>query len=168
MGFCYTTGNLDKLTVDGNSPFKLFTEEFEHFRLDTGEIEVSTGSRDVPEGIGIEEEKLRGPIEEKEKSKTVGKGRTSRRAASTKSREKNTDRITHETVLVDPMTKEEISKTFDLNENGEKRYDNLGEPAYIVRDHWFRIKAKLFWKDAPKEEGTANKSKNKKKNGFGM
>ena len=68
-----------------------------------------------------------------------------------------------ETVLVDPMTDEEISKTFDLvtldeaNANpdlternvGEREVDRFGNPKFIVRDHWFRIKAKFLWKDAP-------------------
>ena len=151
--------NLDKLAADGNSPFKLFTKEFEHFRLDTGEVEIN--ANDMPEGIGIKEEKLRGPIEEK--SNTISKDRANRQGASAKSGAKNSDRIISEKVLLDPMTKEEISKTFDLDEIGEKKYDDLGKPTYIVRDHWFRIKAKILWKNAPKED----KEKNKKKKIFG-
>jgi hypothetical protein len=70
------------------------------------------------------------------------------------------DRITVEKVLIDPMTSEEMSKTFDLvtqeeidgdpskseRDLGKKKYTDFGQPKYIVKDHWFRVKAKFVWK----------------------
>jgi len=74
------------------------------------------------------------------------------------------DRITAEAVLVDPMTEEEMSKTYDIitQENlathpewsekdiGRKKYDSFGKERFIERDSWFRIQAKFVWKNAPK------------------
>ena len=144
--------NLDKLAADGNSPFKLFAKEFEHFRLDTGVVELDVKTADMPGGIGIIEEKARGPADEKDESESGKTGRVARVTTGTRTRTGADTRITSESVLIDPMTKEEISKTYDLNEKGEIKYDELGEPIYIVRDHWFRIRAKLLWKDAPEKD----------------
>jgi type IV pilus assembly protein PilM len=74
------------------------------------------------------------------------------------------DRITTEMVLVDPMTDEEISKTYDLytpqdvasnpelseKDIGRKKYNSYGKEQFIERDSWFRIQAKFIWKGAPK------------------
>jgi len=57
-----------------------------------------------------------------------------------------------ELVLVDPMTKEVISKTAVLDENGKPKLDRTGNALYEVNDHWFVLNFKLVWKDAPKEE----------------
>ncbi len=54
-----------------------------------------------------------------------------------------------EPVLVDPMTKEVISKVAKL-ERGKKKLDRLGNVIYEVNDHWFVLNAKFVWKDAPK------------------
>lgn len=73
------------------------------------------------------------------------------------------DRIIVESVLVDPMTDEEMSKTFDLitpqdvetnpemsdKDLGRKKYDSYGKEKYIERDKWFRVQAKFVWKGAP-------------------
>ena len=43
----------------------------------------------------------------------------------------------------------------DINETqlGMIKFNPLTQdPQYIVRDHWFRIKAKFVWKDAPEKE----------------
>ena len=86
--------------------------------------------------------------------------RTNRRSGF---RNQSQDIIYAEDVLVDPMTNEEISRTYDiitqeeidsnpeLNEKdlGKKKINKLtGKELFIDRDHWFRIKAKFIWKDA--------------------
>ena len=71
------------------------------------------------------------------------------------------ERIFTELVLVDPMTQEEISRTYDIilqddiRQNPELtdrdrrgQTDSLGTEQYIERDHWFRIQLKFIWKDA--------------------
>ena len=74
------------------------------------------------------------------------------------------DRVYVETVLVDPMTNEEMSTVFDIitdedvandpalseKDIGNKKYDTMdNEPLLIERDYWFRVKAKFRWKGAP-------------------
>ena len=66
---------------------------------------------------------------------------------------RGSDRLVEsEEVLIDPMTGEEMSKTFKLDENGVKQFDSYGDEIVINRDHWFRIKAKFLWEDAPKDD----------------
>ncbi len=59
-----------------------------------------------------------------------------------------------ETVLVDPMTREIISKVPEYDEHGRKKIDRVGSVIYTVNDHWFRLSCKFIWKDAPKSTGT--------------
>jgi hypothetical protein len=129
--------NLNKY-FDGNSPFELFNKgKIQHFSLEQDVIDMSTEKQTrMPAGIGVLETKVRGSVEE---SKDAGGNKSFRNDAA--------DRIMTEAVLLDPLTKEEISKTFDLDSNGRKKLDSFGKPVYIERDKWFRIKAKFLWKD---------------------
>jgi type IV pilus assembly protein PilM len=131
--------NLNRF-FDGNSPFELFNKgKIEHFRIEQGVIDVSVtdNSGRVPAGIGILETKVRGNVEEQ----------TGPAGAARGGRADSGDSVLAEIVLVDPLTKEEMSKTFDLDSSGRKKFDNFGQPVYIERDRWFRIKAKFLWKD---------------------
>ncbi len=133
--------------------------DIQHFKLETGEVDFESG--DMPAGIGMLEEKTRVPLEDEEKE-TRGRRRTAARVSRTDRKE----RIEFEEVLVDPMTGEEISKTYDLvtPEEAEKNpkmteidigkieYDQFDEPKFIIRDHWFRVSAKLLWKGDPSAE----------------
>ena len=53
--------------------------------------------------------------------------------------------------MIDPMTKEIISKVAQLDEDGKEKFDNRGEVIYEVNDHWFILDVKFIWKDAPKK-----------------
>ena len=118
--------SLDEI-FDGNSPFKLYRKaDVQHFKLETGEVEYDS---DMPTGIGIEE-----LIKDSTK-----KGRTKDRTDS------------GELVLIDPMTKEVISKVPVLDEHGMKKMDRSGV-IYEVNDNWFILDLKFVWKDAPVEE----------------
>ncbi len=55
-------------------------------------------------------------------------------------------------VLIDPMTKEIISKIALKDSRGKQKVDRLGQPIYEVNDHWFVLNAKFIWKDAPSED----------------
>jgi type IV pilus assembly protein PilM len=59
-----------------------------------------------------------------------------------------------ERVLIDPMTKEVISKLPLKDEMGRDRLDNKGKRVYQVADHWFVLKFKLRWRQAPASEST--------------
>lgn len=110
--------------VDGNSPFELFEKTNpDHFKYQFGE--VIAGDNQMPPGIGI-------PDTEQEMVAT-----TSRRSSSN----------TAET-LIDPMSKEIISKVAELDEYGNRKLDQ-GMPASQVNDHWFFLNFKFLWKDVP-------------------
>jgi len=110
--------------VDGNSPFKLYKKaEVEHFKLQTGEVALDA---EIPAGIGFGD--VRFEKTKKAKSKEGG-----------------------ELVLIDPMTKEIISKVAELDEDGREKIDRSGNVVYKANDHWFTLSVKFTWKDAPKE-----------------
>ena len=71
------------------------------------------------------------------------------------------------------MTKEEISKTYDIvtqddiaanpdwtdKHLGMKKTNPMtNQPLFIEHDHWFRIRAKFVWKDAPVIEQAGQES----------
>jgi hypothetical protein len=140
-------------------PFELFGKhELDHFAVETGWVDVS--SKDMPPGIGELKEIERVPAES-------GTKQNRRRTVSRR------DFVYSEQVLVDPMTGEEISKTYDIytqedinrdpelteKDLGRKKFNRLtGEELRIERDQWFRIKAKFVWKDAPGEKKSDRKS----------
>ncbi|MCX5632524.1 MAG: type IV pilus assembly protein PilM [Phycisphaerae bacterium] len=139
--------NLNQL-FDVNSPFELFQKnKIEHFKFETGLVDLQ--DQQMPQGIGVNQTKTRVTLDESAASDS----RKSTRTYST--RGQDADLVASEVVLVDPLTKEEISRTFDLDEKGRKKYDTFGQPLYIERDRWFRIKAKFIWKDTRGQQGQA-------------
>jgi hypothetical protein len=60
-----------------------------------------------------------------------------------------------EEVLIDPMTKETISKVAKLDERGRAQLDESGNFVYEVNDHWFTLNAKFVWRDSPKNKTPA-------------
>jgi type IV pilus assembly protein PilM len=123
-GFVTRLMHLDDI-VDGNSPFKLYKKaEIEHFNLQIGEVGLDV---EMPAGIGVVDTRL---------EKTIRQGRVA--AAGS------------EQALIDPMTKEVISKVAEVDEFGKPKFDRSGKPVYKVNDHWFILSAKFAWKDAPK------------------
>ncbi len=136
-GFITRLIHFNKLFKKGR--FKLFDKDsVSSFVFEQGEVDLN--SADMPDGIG---EKVR-----------VVRVHSKGPSPNTRSRSRNgsSDRILEEDVLIDPMTGEEISKVAVIDETGLKQFDKSGEEKYIVRDHWFRIKAKFTWKDAPEEK----------------
>ena len=114
---------------DGNSPFELYERtKIEHFGLETGDVDWGA---DMPVGIGIFEDAGFGK---------VGKVRRG---------------VGGKQVLIDPQTREVISKVAGLDEHGTEKIDRMGNVVYEVNDHWFVLNFKLVWKDAPKEQAVA-------------
>jgi type IV pilus assembly protein PilM len=111
--------------VNWKNQFELYKKaDIEHFKLETGEVDLAAA---MPEGIGLEEDI---------KSENVKKAERG---------------DSDEQVLIDPMTREIISKVPELDENGKKRTDRAGKVVYKSNDHWFKLDIKFVWKDAPKE-----------------
>ncbi|MHC5060259.1 MAG: pilus assembly protein PilM [Planctomycetota bacterium] len=147
--------NLSKIMP--GAPFELLEKSVTHFKCESGEIQI--GATDMPAGIGVERDIERVPKKD-ETSKAIKS--TFGRGGGLSMNEK----VSVEKVLIDPMTSEEMSKTFDLitqeevdadpdkteRDLAKKKYTDFGEPKYIVRDHWFRLKAKFLWKSAAVEK----------------
>lgn len=160
--------NLTKLFP--NIPFELYKKgDITHFKVETGRVDVK--STTMPAGIGVIKEIERVPKELVQPTagaaRGVGAGGLMDEmmmgmggAAAGRAQE----RVTSETVLVDPMTQEEISKTYDIytqeevsrnpelsdKDRGRKKLTAFGEEQFIERDYWFRIQVKFLWKDAAK------------------
>ncbi len=167
--------NLEKLFP--NSPFVLFNKhQIEHFSVVTGLVDLE--DTDMPQGIGIEKKIERVPnptgrtVTQTTRRTTMrprggdlmgemgrGMGKTAR----------GPEFVYTEDVLVDPMTNEEMSRTYDIvtqkdidadpeldeQDLGQKKTADFGDEwKFIERDQWFRIQAKFVWKDAPKVEAT--------------
>jgi len=60
--------------------------------------------------------------------------------------------------LVDPLTREVINSHPALNEYGRPVLDRLGRPVLKENDHWYVLKLKLIWRDAPVEEESGSSS----------
>jgi type IV pilus assembly protein PilM len=138
--------NLDKI-FDGNCPFELFQKDkIEHFKLETGFVDPM--DQQMPEGIGIQQIKTR--VIDDELAATASS--TTKPTRNRTANPTESEFVKNETVLIDPLTKEELSKTYDLDDKGRKKYDAFGQPLYIERDRWFRIKAKFLWKDVLQQQ----------------
>ncbi len=113
-------------------PFELYEKtSIEHFNLEKGEVVVGGLT---PLGIGIEQSRRT------ESSRSVQPGRRSRISATGLT----------DTVLVDPLTDEVISKVPRRDSLGVPVTDKEGKTVYEVNDHWFVLRAKFRWKEAPK------------------
>ena len=143
-------------------PFELYEKEkIEHFKEDWGLVDQSDPL--MPSGIGIEKEVERVPSDQAgvvtDRTMPVGAslvGAGGRMAVNPDAK------VTRELVLFDPMTNEEISKTFDIvteedvrtnpeyteNDLGKKKLTAFREVKYIERDSWFRIQAMFRFEEA--------------------
>ena len=141
-------------------PFELFRKhEVDHFSVETGFVIADKPSKDQPSGIGVSKE-----IERVPQDPDANRNRGTMGVRS--------DFVYSEQVLVDPMTGEEISKTYDIytqedidrdpeltqKDLGRKKFNKFTQEKYIKRDQWFRIKAKFVWKDAPGEKKSGTKA----------
>ena len=162
-GFITRLANLDTI-VDGNSPFELYNRaDARHFKLEVGEVEAREArggidTVDMLKGIGIEE--IRYEQSRAAGSRTMSQGMSAARMAAARmaaarmpgarmSGAMGSD-LRAVTVLIDPMTKEVISKVADFDDDGKIKLDGSGKPVYKVNDSWFILNLKFAWKDAPK------------------
>ena len=137
-------------TLFPGCPFELFNKhEITHFKVETGLVDLD--STEMPFGIGVQKDVERVTPD---LISPTGRGGNTR----------GSDFVDTETVLLDPMTGEEISKTYDIiaqrdvdsnpdwtdRDLGRKKRTPFNEYIFIERDQWFRIHAKFVWTDAPK------------------
>ncbi len=123
-GFITRLAHLDDMAEDAKSPFELYKkEDSEQFGLEIKEVTIDG---EMPEGIGIWEEVI-------DKTTNI-RGRSGA--------------MTRNWILIDPMTREMISKESMLDEDG-KPILYRGQPRFKVNDHWFVLNVKFIWRDAP-------------------
>jgi len=122
-GFVTRLLHLDDF-VDGNSPFEIYKKtDHEQFKLEIGEVSLE---EQMPAGIGIRDVRY----------KPTPPGSTQEESA--------------EWVLIDPMTREIISKIPEWEANGQPKLDpRRGTQVFTVNDHWFVLNVKFVWRDAP-------------------
>jgi len=153
-GFITRLAHLDTI-VDGNSPFELYERtDVKHFKLEIGEVEAremrsGRDTIDMLRGIGVEEIRY-------EQSRAEGASMTGARMAGARMAGAMGAELRAVTFLVDPMTKEVISKVAELDEDGKLKLDGSGKPIYKVNDSWFVLNVKFAWKDAPKPPAAAS------------
>jgi type IV pilus assembly protein PilM len=123
-GFVTRLWHLDEFVADRNSPFELYKKtDPNQYKLEIGDVSWEV---EMPAGIGIRDVRY----------KPTPPGSTQEEEA--------------EWVLIDPMTKEVISKIAEWDENGRPKLDNKGMPVNTVNDRWFVLNVKFVWVDAPK------------------
>ncbi len=109
--------------VDGNSPFEVYKKnDPNQFSLEIGQVSLV---EQIPAGIG----------ERDIRTKPIPPG--------------SSQSESWEWILVDPMTGETISKVAEWEENGRPKLDNRGQQVNTVNDHWFVLKVKFVWTEAP-------------------
>ncbi len=119
-GFITRLLHLDELVVDGNSPFELYKKT--DIKHFKLTIHEVSYDNEMPIGIGVVDAKYK-------------------QIQGTKSNEQ---------ILIDPMTKEVISKVVVLGPDRKPKLDErTGKEIYKVNDRWFILNAKFIWKDAP-------------------
>jgi type IV pilus assembly protein PilM len=134
-GFVTRLEHLDDMVEDINdNPFELFKkEDHEQFSLEIKEVTIDG---EMPEGIGVWEEII-------DETAQTGSRPTS-----------GSTSLKREWILIDPLTKETISKEKVLDEDGKQALYR-GQPVYKVNDHWFVLNAKFVWRDAPEPPKSA-------------
>ncbi len=122
-GFVTRLLHLDEFVADGTSPFEVYKKtDPNQFKLEIKEVSFE---EQMPAGIGIMDVRY----------KPTPPGSTQQEEA--------------EWVLVDPMTKELISKIAEWDENGRPKLDRRGMPVHTTNDHYFVLNIKFVWVDAP-------------------
>jgi type IV pilus assembly protein PilM len=118
--------------ADASSPFELYEKANtkEHFKLEIGEVDIGRTGTQTPMPAGIGE--IKQIVEEGVTARTRSGTLTSQNTA----------------VLIDPMTKEVISKIQKLDPTGAPLYVR-GTPDYQVNDHWFELSMKFAWRGGP-------------------
>ncbi len=123
-GFVTRLAHLDEYVVDGNSPFELYEINVpEQFGLEIHKINTE---EELPGGIGVREWRRDEP---------EGTGPVNPSDSYM--------------VVIDPLTKEIMNEQPKLDSKGRPVPPYMGQPVTIVNDHWFLLKLKFVWRDAP-------------------
>jgi hypothetical protein len=121
------------LNLDVNAPFELFTRSADHFKIETGPVDLDLDT--LPMGVGT--------------AKFIPSAAALAAARENPYGGMGMGTMDGTLILVDPVTQETISAEPVLDQYGKPRMDPLGRPVKQVRDNWFKLQFKLEWKEAP-------------------
>lgn len=121
------------LNLDVNAPFELYLKSADHFKIETGPVDVD--SETLPRGVGV--------------WKFIPSAAALAAAAANPYEAGMGLQQDGTWTLIDPVTKETISAESKLDAYGKPRVDSLGKPVKENRDYWFKLQFKLEWKGAP-------------------
>jgi hypothetical protein len=123
-GLVTRLAHLDDYVEDGNSPFELYKkDDTDQFGLEINKVSLDA---ELPGGIGVREARYDDA--------------------------EGTDLSQRQTgywVVVDPLTKELMNDQPVLDSKGRQLNTIDGKPVTKVNDHWFLLKVKFIWRDAP-------------------
>ncbi|HON90338.1 MAG TPA: type IV pilus assembly protein PilM [Sedimentisphaerales bacterium] len=132
------------LNLDVNAPFEMYDKSADHFKIETGPVDVDAES--LPMGVG--------------RWKFTPSAAALAAAATSAGYDMGIASIQDGTwTLLDPITGETISSEQRLDAYGKPMVDSLNKPVKQNRDYWFKLQFKLKWNGAPPTpEGVADKS----------
>jgi len=143
-GFVTRLKNLKQLT-DSNSFELLNISDPKNYKLEKAEVDLTNTTKPVPQGIGVLDQRT---IKGSGAATPTYGGRFGGAYGAYSAG--GTGRA--EQILIDPMTREIISKCYKLNDDGSIMTDSrTGQIAYELNDKWFILRMKLRWNDAPQE-----------------
>ena len=129
-GFATRLAHLDDYVEDGNSPLELYKKGVpEQFGLEIHKVNLD---EQLPGGIG------------KQEIRYYDTGKTTTTPAGFPGRSQQDAYW----VIIDPLTKEIMNEQAVQDDKGRPRM-YMNKPVTKVNDHWFLLKLKFVWKDAP-------------------
>jgi len=130
--------------LDANAPFEVYDKTADHFKIETGPVDVDAES--LPMGVGA--------------WKFTPSAAARAAAATTPGYDMGMTGYQDGTwTLIDPVTQETISAETKSDAYGKPMVDSLGKPVKTNRDYWFKLQFKLKWNGAPPTPtGVADKS----------
>jgi len=130
--------------LDANAPFEVYDKTADHFKIETGPVDVDAES--LPMGVGA--------------WKFTPSAAALAAAATTPGYDMGMTGYQDGTwTLIDPVTQETISAETKSDAYGKPMVDSLGKPVKTNRDYWFKLQFKLKWNGAPPTPtGVADKS----------
>lgn len=130
-GFVTRLAHLDDYVEDGNSPFELYKKDDPaQYGIEIHKVNLD---EQLPGGIGVQEVRYYG-------DEGTPASRRSDNAYW---------------VILDPLTKEVMNEQILVDEKGRPLQPYMGKPVTKVNDHWFLLKLKFVWRDAPEAPAAA-------------
>lgn len=135
------------LRMDVNAPFEIYMKNSNHFKLETGPVDVD--SETLPQGVGT--------------WKFTPSQAALEDAAANPMSEMAIESMEGTWTLIDPVTKETMSAEPVLDQFGKPKLNALLQPVMENRDSWFKLQFKLEWTGAPPTpEGVGGDKKNRR------